>query len=71
MWRTLSTAYIKGIEKTVTLAQAVFSLLGYTFFGFGSTFEIEVDFQPEFHWIFPLRELMDYSCMVGMMEVDG
>ena len=32
MWRTLSTAYIKGIGKTVTLAQALFSLLGYTFF---------------------------------------
>ena len=34
MWRTLSTANIKGIGKTVTLAQALFSLLGYTFFGF-------------------------------------
>ena len=32
MWRTLSTANIKGIGKTVTLAQALFSLLGYTFF---------------------------------------
>ena len=28
----LSTANIKGIGKTVTLAQALFSLLGYTFF---------------------------------------
>ena len=27
MWRTLSTAYIKGIGKTVTLGQALFSLL--------------------------------------------
>ena len=27
MWRTLSTANIKGIGKTVTLAQALFSLL--------------------------------------------
>ena len=34
MWRTLSTAYIKGIGKTVTLAQAVFSLLRYTFFAY-------------------------------------
>ena len=33
MWRTLSTANIKGIGKTVTLAQALFSLLGYKFFG--------------------------------------
>ena len=29
---TSSTANIKGIGKTVTLAQALFSLLGYTFF---------------------------------------
>ena len=28
----LSTANIKGIGKTVTLAQALFSLLGYTLF---------------------------------------
>ena len=29
---TSSTANIKGIGKTVTLAQALFSLLGFTFF---------------------------------------
>ena len=32
MWRTLSTAYIKGIGKTVILGQALFSLLRYKFF---------------------------------------
>ena len=32
MWQTLLTAYIKGIGKTVTLGQALFSLLRYTFF---------------------------------------
>ena len=36
---TSSTANIKGIGKTVTLAQALFSLLGYTFFDSMSNYE--------------------------------
>ena len=34
MWRTLLTANIKGIGKTVTLGQALFSLLRYKFFDY-------------------------------------
>ena len=33
MWRTLPTANIKGIGKTVTLGQALFSFLRGRFFG--------------------------------------
>ena len=37
MWRTLPTAYIKGIGKTVTLGQALFSLLRYKFIGYNDS----------------------------------
>ena len=52
MWRTLSTANIEGIGKTVTLGQALFSFLGYRFIGDSVT--TPGDFSPDLGFFAPI-----------------